>query len=113
MDQLLMFAALMFLAFVATEGTVEFALGTLFDKVAKLAPFKWTLMYVSLAVGIFLAFYYALDVMSLFGLPGSPVGMVISGIVIGRGANYVSSVFQRFFGTLEQRIGEPNDELPF
>ena len=46
--------------------------GTLFDKVAKLSPFKWALMYASLAVGVFLAYYYKLDVVNVgLGLPYS------------------------------------------
>ena len=116
MSNLLLYAVLLFLAFMATEGTVEYVLGTLFDKVAALTPFKWGLMYVSLAIGIFLAFYYALDVMAFLGLPASPVGMVLTGVIIGRGANFVSNVWQRFFGTVAQRYGtpssDPEDDFP-
>jgi hypothetical membrane protein len=55
---LALFVPLMFLAFVATEGVVEYLLGTLFDKIAKIKPYSWALMYVSAGVGIFLAFFY-------------------------------------------------------
>ena len=92
----IMFALMMFFGFMATEGAVEYVFGTLFDKVASLTPFKWALMYVSLAVGIFLAFYYALDVVTLFGLDATPVGTVLTGIVMGRGANFVSEVWQKY-----------------
>ena len=34
MENLLLYAVLLFLAFMATEGTVEYVLGTLFDKIA-------------------------------------------------------------------------------
>ena len=97
MDPLL-FALMMFLGFIATEGTVEYIAGTLFDKVAKLQPHKWLLMYVSLAAGIFLAFYYGLDMVALFGQPETPVGIVITGIVMGRGANFVSDVWSKYLG---------------
>lgn len=95
MDPLL-FALMLFFGFMATEGTVEFVLGTPFDKFPKLAPFKWLLMYVSLAAGIGLAFYYKLDMVTLFDKPISPVGIVLTGVIMGRGANFVSEVWQKF-----------------
>jgi len=95
MDPLL-FVLMLFFGFMATEGTVEYVLGTPFDKFPVLTPFKWLLMYVSLALGIFLAFYYALDMVALLGKPMTPVGMVLTGIVMGRGANFVSDVWSRF-----------------
>ena len=95
MDPLL-FALMLFFGFMATEGAVEYILGTLFDKVVKLGPFKWMLMYVSLGLGIFLAFYYVLDIVVLFGQPETPVGTVLTGIVMGRGANFVNDVWQKY-----------------
>ena len=91
------FLILIFFGFMATEGTVEYILGTPFDKLPKLQPYRWLLMYVSLALGIFLAFYYALDVVVYLGLPASPVGTVLTGIVMGRGANFVNDLWQKFF----------------
>ena len=112
MQATVLYAAMLFFGFVATEGVVEYVLGTLFDKVEKLAPFKWTLMYASLAVGIFLAFYYGLDVVNIgLGLPFSPVGIILTGVVMGRGANLVSDVWQKFFGTFSQRVGIRSDDL--
>ena len=119
MQATVLYAAMLFFGFVATEGLVEYVLGTLFDKIEKLAPFKWTLMYASLAVGIALAFYYGLDVVNIgLGLPFSPVGIILTGVVMGRGANFVNDIWQRFFGTFNQRVGIPDDavdldEAPF
>jgi hypothetical protein len=97
MTDILLYALMLFLGFMATEGVVEFALGTLFDKVAKLSPFKWLLMYVSLAVGIFLAFYYSIDAVALvFQQPATPVGLILTGTIMGRGANFVNDVWTRF-----------------
>jgi len=95
MDPLL-FALMMFFGFMATEGTVEYILGTLFDKIKKLKPAKWLLMYVSLGLGIFLAFYYSLDLVVFFGQPATPVGTVLTGIVMGRGANFVNDAWQKY-----------------
>lgn len=91
-----MFVLLMFFGFMATEGTVEYLLGTPFDKIPKLSPFRWLLMYVSLAVGIGLAFYYLLDIVALFGLATSWVGILLTGVIIGRGANFVSELWSKF-----------------
>lgn len=95
MDPLL-FALMLFFGFMATEGTVEYLLGTPLDKWPAATPYKWLLMYVSLAVGIFLAFYYALDVVQLFGRAATPVGTVLTGIIMGRGANFVSDLWAKF-----------------
>ena len=93
----LMFVLLLFFGFMATEGTVEYLLGTPFDKFPKLTPHKWLLMYVSLAVGEFLAFHYQLDIVSLLGKPVDPVGITLTGVVMGRGANFVSDLWGKFF----------------
>ncbi len=92
----LLFVLMLFFGFMATEGTVEYILGTPFDKFEKMKPYKWLLMYVSLGLGIFLAFYYALDIVALLGKPTSPVGMALTGIVMGRGANFVNDLWSRF-----------------
>ena len=106
MEQALLFALMIFFGFMATEGVVEFVLGTAFDKVVQLAPFKWLLMYVSLAVGIFLAFYYSLDAVALvFQQPPTPVGLILTGTIMGRGANFVSDIWQRFLlGNAQRRL---------
>ena len=87
------YAAFMFLGFMATEGAVEYILGILFQHVAALRQFEWTLRYASLAAGVFFAFVYGLDLPNVWlELPASPVGIVMTGIVIGRGANGVHNV---------------------
>jgi hypothetical protein len=99
MNEVVLFAAAMFFGFLATEGLVEYLLGTLFDKVAVLSPFKWALMYVSALVGVGLAFFYALDLPAVvFGLPASPVGVLLTGLSIGRGSNFVNDLFSKFKG---------------
>jgi len=92
-----MFVLMYALAFIVTEGTVEFLLGVPFDKIAFLKPYKWLLMYASAGLGIFLAIYYSIDPMTLFSLPQSTVGCIIGGILIGRGANFINDIWQKFF----------------
>jgi len=88
---------LMFFGFMVTEGSVEYIFGTLFDRIEKIKPYSWLLMYVSLGLGIFLAFHYALDIpFLLLGQKASPVGVVATGIIMGRGANFVADVWQRY-----------------
>lgn len=92
-----LFVVMMFFSFMATEGTVEYLLGTLFDKVEKLKPHKWLLMYISLGLGIFLAFRYNLDIpYMLLNLPTDPVGVIGTGIIMGRGANFVNDIWQKY-----------------
>jgi hypothetical protein len=85
------------------EGFVEYILGTLFDKLPKLAGYKWTLMYVSLLVGALLAFYYSIDLIALIAnnaggnMQASWVGNLFSGLIIGRGANYINDFVSRWF----------------
>lgn len=88
-----------FLGFICTEGVVEYVLGTLFDKVPALQPHKWTLMYVSMALGIALAFAYSLDLLALVGGVTSSIpylGVVLTGVLIGRGANFINDLWDKF-----------------
>lgn len=97
------FAALMFFAFIATEGAVEYLVGPLFEKFAP--NFKWMQMYISAAAGIGLAFGYGLDLPALwFGVQESIVGIVITGIVMGRGANAVHDIAQLASGWARSRF---------
>jgi hypothetical protein len=91
------------------ESMVEYLLGTPFDKVEKLKPWKWALQYVAVLAGVGLAMYYRLDLVALIAVLGekigliavgldqpTPVGMALSGMVIGRGANYLHDFVSRY-----------------
>lgn len=92
-----LFTVMMFFGFMCTSGAVEYIFGTFFDKIVSLVPLKWTLMYMSLGLGIFLAFHYELDIpYLLLGLKASPVGVIATGIIMGRGANFINDVWDRF-----------------
>jgi len=63
-------------------------------------PQPW-LKYVSLVLGVVVAFAYNVDILALAGLvsPFPYVGAAVSGIIIGRGGNYVND----FIGLIRSR----------
>lgn len=73
------------------EGLVEY----LFGEVDAVKPY---LKYVALAFGIVAAFAYNLDLLAYLGMSAAfPfVGNVISGLIIGRGSNYVNDIISAF-----------------
>lgn len=84
------------LAFMA-ESSVEYILGTPFSKLPKLKELSWLLMYVSLGVGVGLAYLYHLDLLALItGEPATVQGILLSGLAIGRGANYLHDFVSRY-----------------
>lgn len=100
---------LSFLLSFLIESMTEYVIGTPMGKIEKLKPFTWLLMYISMAAGVGLCFYYKLDLIALLPtwlaeltkasaeyLP-TPVGMVLSGMAIGRGSNYLHQVMSKFF----------------
>lgn len=72
------------------ESMVEYILGQIFEHKFEWKSHSWLLMYVSLACGVALAFFYKLDLIALIaGQEISVVGHILSGLVIGRGANFL------------------------
>jgi len=101
---------LMALALAAmAEGTTEYLLGPWFEllkakwkEAEQVAPMK----YVSAAVGVGFAFAYQLDLLATaFEIVSKPpwVGVLLTGILLGRGANFVHDFAKRYlFPTQEQ-----------
>lgn len=77
-------AGIFLLAFFV-EGLVEY----LFGKENGSQP---ALKYVALALGVGLAIAYNVDILAMAGLvsPVPLIGNIVSGIIIGRGSNYVN-----------------------
>lgn len=102
METIAILGVAVFLAFLV-ESTVEYLLGTPMDKVQKLTPYKWLLMYAAMGVGLLGAFVYKLDLIAQLGQSlGTPIqsttlGIVLTGIAIGRGGNFISDLWGRFF----------------
>lgn len=79
--------AILFLASFV-EGFVEYCFG-------KSEVMKPYLMYVALAFGVVLCVAYKVDIPSMLGLVASHgwVNWVVSGLIVGRGSNYVNDIF--------------------
>ena len=123
MDIVLIFVyiAVAFTLAFLVEAMVEYLFGTPFDKVPALTPYKWTLMYVALLVGVGLALYYKIDLVAViaqviarmvdpesgFAFPLTPVGMVLSGLAIGRGSNFLHDWLSKSMQKPELPIGGP------
>jgi hypothetical protein len=73
------------------EGFVEF----IFAPFTKLKPY---LGYVALSLGVVLSIVYQVDLLSLVGVEtdNSLISYIISGLIIGRGSNYVNDIVSKF-----------------
>ena len=95
------FAIALMLAFLA-ESMTEYLFGTPFEKIPRLKPFRWLLMYVSAAVGVGMALYWRIDIISLVseivetGFGYTPFGAILSGLAIGRGASYLHGLMNDY-----------------
>jgi len=78
------------------ESMVEYILGTPMDKIEAAKPFKWLLMYAAAVVGVGLAFWYKLDLISEITGQVTTVGIVLTGLTLGRGSNYVHDFYQAY-----------------
>jgi hypothetical protein len=100
------FAVLMFFGWVATEGVVEYLLGKFFDFFSVPDRYKKLIQPIASAVvGIGFAFWYKIDLIYLWlAQPYSWVGVLVTGLVVGRGANAVHEAAQLIAGWIEARI---------
>ena len=95
-NPILIYAGSMLLAFLVEAG-VEYVFGTPMDKIEKLKPYKWLLMYIGLAAGMGLAWYYRLDLPALvLQVEPSWVGFLLTGSAIGRGAGFLNDLWQKY-----------------
>ena len=89
---------ILFFAWLSRE-ILEAILAPLFDHIPFLAQFKWMQIYIAMGVAVGLAFFYQLDIIFVIGgyinIDWPPftevtwVGEVITGAVVGLGANFV------------------------
>lgn len=72
------------------EGLITYVFGESSEN-----PTRPYLRYVSLVLGVGAAIAYHVDIPAMLGLVSSYslVGYVVSGLIIGRGANYVNDIF--------------------
>lgn len=83
-----------------------------FGKVEKMKPF---IMYIALVLGVGVALAYKVDILAMFSLHANPyVGYVISGLIIGRGSNYLNDIISAVRGSanpttmLNPIVNQPN-----
>jgi hypothetical protein len=87
------------------ETLTEAVFGPLFDKLPVLTPHKWALMYVALVVGVVGALVYNFDLLAVLSVTVGmehPIetgvfGMIITGLAIGKGSNYLHQFISKFF----------------
>lgn len=75
------------------ERFTEWVVGTPFNKIPKLTPYKWTLMYVAGALGLVAALTFHIDLLTTIGLPSSLYGEILTGIALGGGSNLIHKLF--------------------
>lgn len=98
------------LAFLA-ESMTEYIFGQAVDHFEKLAKLRWALMYVALGAGVGLAFFYQVDLLALIGGQAeSQVGYALSGLIVGRGANFVHDFISRYIRPDFRVFELPEDE---
>jgi hypothetical protein len=98
---------LVFLLALMVESIVEYFIGPVFDKTARLQPYKWCLMYIAAGVGILGCFFYRFDMIYFLGYylavgdaafaGPSWLGMLLTGLTVGRGSNAVHDLIMKFF----------------
>jgi len=95
---------IVFLLAFLVEAMVEYIFGTPMQMSEKLKPYSWLLMYVALAVGLVGSFRYHLDIVYILAqylkadIQTDVLGIIFTGLMIGRGSNFVHDVIKKFFG---------------
>lgn len=84
----------LFILALVVEAIVEYFLPTFPDRL------KWTKIYIAAALGVGVCIAYEADLLAALGLPQvAYVGPILTGLVIGRGANFLN-VFIKRVGTV-------------
>ena len=101
-------AGIIFLLAFLVESFVEYFFGLLCKKIAKLEPYSWLLVYLAAVIGVGLAFVYKFDFISLAGefleepIQTNAIGIILTGLMIGRGSNFVHDIFKLVMGVVEK-----------
>lgn len=86
------------------QAVTIIALAVIVESLVKYATYKlpkgfvppWLKVYAGMAIGVVLCILYSADLMPILGLPAVPaVGTVVTGLLIGRGANVIHDIFDR------------------
>jgi hypothetical protein len=99
--------AVIFLLSFLVESLVEYLFGQIIAHLPAAQPYSWLLIYVSAAVGVGGAFLFGFDLLYLLGnylavdwptlQAPTWLGTALTGLAIGRGANYLHDLVATFF----------------
>ena len=98
MDPLSQLTLILFLAFIA-EGMTEYFARPILAALGSINSSPMWLRYVAMLVGIGLSVAYRADLLLIIGFQAihPMVGVVLTGILIGRGSNYMHDLVDRYF----------------
>ena len=82
---------------VVVESILEYVLGTWWKPLSNATRQK-VLMAAGLIVGVVLALVYQVDILAELGLAPSIAGQVVTGSLIGRGADYLHGFLKKVKG---------------
>jgi hypothetical protein len=102
----LLIGVILFLG-VFIESIVEAVLAPLFDHFPRLEPYKWAQAYAAVVLGVVAAFLFRLDLIHLVGMllaaltkvdpnpiPITVFGLILTGLAIGKGSNYLHELIK-------------------
>lgn len=98
---------ILFLA-IFCEGSITFFYSEIVKQWGVLSPLEffreYSARYVALILGLLLAFGFSVNIPALLGLEAVKdwIGVAVSGVVIGRGANYIHDVLSTILGMLKR-----------
>ena len=91
-----------FATFIFAAVLIEAVVTTFDNAYSRYAEWKfWVPLVLGIGVGVLVAVNYGVDLFSYLGLEGKVpvIGAVLTGIVFGRGANYVSDIMSKVQGS--------------
>lgn len=102
---IVLFGALAFLV----ETMTEYLAAPLRDLIVKYLGFRVPMRYMAAAVGIAPAFVYGLDILPALGFPlkANWAGLIITGLIVGRGSNYTHEFLGLFKALTEGKVIPP------
>jgi hypothetical protein len=92
------------------EAMIEYFLGAWFEHVPQVQKYKWLTIYIAAVAGVVGAIIYQFDLIYLIGqwletpIKSHIFGVVLTGLAIGRGSNFIHDLIKRFFASNEPRV---------
>lgn len=94
------------------ESMTEYLFGILVDCFPKLDPGRKALPFIPLFLGVMVMFYYNIDLVAVMvnllpeqHMENNPIGIVFTGMMVGRGANFIHQLMSTYFPKKETAGG--------